>query len=352
MTSRAPKAPTEQTAKAEPPAPKVPPGPPPRPLEDDIKIIVGEYEKINTSRPGCFIVRNKDGSKKFEMLAGGCHAGLSGLDSYATSYPGKYGKLPSSKQADHMLTAFPIYHPVHYLWYTFLVNHLFAEYKDNFELIDTGIPILNGFQLYNANHWPKYEIKEGEARLNHMIIKIDLNNIPGNVVFNFCICSRAVIEKNVYLSGWKNMMDHGLPPSVAMMYALQVPHGITKGGLNQLLNWSSEYWQLTGGHWPFDNTSDVERIMTGKLDSNKFTKPYNEDTSRSACLPTNVIWGEAGRKYHDIFKSNNLGKALKALGVELKPVDFTDPLWVVQYRAIAQEPKPDPYGEDDNKDFD
>jgi hypothetical protein len=158
---------------------------------------------------------------------------------------------------DTLITSYPAESELDKEFFNFMKNTLYHKFKDHFHL-----------KYYNSK--PYIEVT-------------DLDKIPANVLYNFCITSRFIVEFQKELKIWAKYNDTGLHQLVSFMCMGSNVCPVT-GKLNRLFN---EY--INTHHWPFDQNSCPAVIMSGGLVSNFNTSFKSKPTS---CTPSNIIWGD------------------------------------------------------------
>ena len=127
----------------------------------------------------------------------------------------------------------------------------------------------------------------------HGVIKItDLDKIPANVVYNIAICSRIIVEHHSVRDTWWALKEGGVHESLAVILAcfffdIEPKSLVETKSKMSVLDVRPMSCQITRGHFPFDNTLAIDRIINGTPENH--VKSYKE--SPSLCYPCNVSWG-------------------------------------------------------------
>lgn len=107
----------------------------------------------------------------------------------------------------------------------------------------------------------------------------DLDKWPADVLYNFCIASRAPIEWSHLLDYWAKLVAIGYDPTLAFLIS-QSNSGKEFAG--------ERAWNFNHHMW-FDASSDWRLILKGEP---KHTA-HSFKSKPSACVPCNRIWGSS-----------------------------------------------------------
>lgn len=205
--------------------------------------IVGSYKTLSLAYNCSFAVVSNDGSESKYWLRMPCHARLE--DVHANVY-------------DQIITSYPAEDELDLKFFDFMKNILYKKWSNFFHLEQTE----DG----------KYYIRIS-----------NLSEIPANVVFNFCICSRTIIERKETLLVWQKLIDNGVHPSFS--YAI-CRASIGTEHPNLLDNIVSSLGSLSG-HIPIDQTASMKRVVIEGPEGCAVSFKEDPESSR----PTNCIWG-------------------------------------------------------------
>lgn len=215
-------------------------------IEDVIKSVVGSYRGITKSKCASFgLVSNDRHTVPFVILNYVCHAQLS------SSWP-----TPKYNTWDHLITSYPVKSDKHLDFFAFMKNVLYKQWSDVIQLEQTT---------------------DGK----YYIHVTDLSKIPANVLYNFCICSRTIVEKPEYVRIWHKLCKNGIHPA----FAFAVCRADSRGKLNEVVGSAGDDWE----HWPHYMAASLDRLIISGPASTAAS--YKTDPSQAA--PTNIIWGEA-----------------------------------------------------------
>lgn len=111
-----------------------------------------------------------------------------------------------------------------------------------------------------------------------------LDKLPANVLYNFCIASRAPIEFRPTLELWDNLMGLGVPPNLAIILA-----GFSS--IDTPITSLDDHLLCVGpqhvGHWWLDLSLNWNTVLTNT--PTEFSSPFK--VYPHGCTPTNCIWG-------------------------------------------------------------
>lgn len=212
-------------------------------FEDLVKHIVGSYKTLTVDWNCSFAVVSNNGLESDYWVHMPCHARLE--DARANVY-------------DQILTSYPVKDELDLKFFDFMRNILYKKWSNFFHLEQT---------------------KDGQ----YYIRISNLSEIPSNVVFNFCVCSRTIVERKETLLVWQELLDNGVHPSFA--YAI-CRASIDNSHANLLDN---TVFGLGGfsSHVPIDNTASMKRVVIEGPEGCAVSFKENPGSSR----PTNCIWG-------------------------------------------------------------
>lgn len=212
-------------------------------FEEQIKNIVKSYKGLDTSNCCSFAAVSDDGKIQSTHILHVCHAPLVyiGLGLY-----------------DQIITSYPVADKIDLDFFEFMKTQLYRKWSDHFLLEQT---------------------EEGK----YYIRISNLSKIPANVVFNFCICSRAIVEVKDHVVTWSKLVAQGLHPifAFALCRASYIDAEDLDGPVYSC-TWMS-------GHWPCDHTLDLKTFLSGP---SRLSKNFKD--SPESCTPTNNIWGNSG----------------------------------------------------------
>lgn len=276
--------------------------------------IIKTYPKINNSSPASWIAYSSDFQYSKKSLLYMCHAQVG----YA-----------EAKRYDTMLTAFYAVTEREFAWFDFLKNRLFRDYADRLELVDSGIPIkaadIPDKDLYEKNKGYMFPHKDAayEGKTWHYIKITKLDTIPANVVYDFCIATRVIIEYKVQFTNWNTLVAAGCDPGLAYRLCYSISKGndyLGRGGdapdefLKDPLGFKITALQAGHGHWAYDLDAGFDSIILGKMVADKVS-PLSYKEHPGSSRPCNVLWGNVAR---DVQKYE--GKTVKQLMDEFQPV--------------------------------
>lgn len=158
---------------------------------------------------------------------------------------------------DSLITAVPKATPADLAYLSMLINGPFRCVSDQISLV----------QDHDTGHY--------------YLECTDLDKWPANLLFNFCIASRAPIEFPNILTYWADLVAKGYDQTLAYLIASS-NDGKPLTELNRAWNYNNHCW--------FDSTSDWRRILKGepeRLSTFSFRK------SPGSVAPCNVIWGRS-----------------------------------------------------------
>jgi hypothetical protein len=115
----------------------------------------------------------------------------------------------------------------------------------------------------------------------------DLDKIPANVVYNFCICSRMIVEYPKTVKKWSMLCDLGFHPSLALAVSRAELPKKADGSINPdviVTDVGCDY-----EHWPFYLKSSIRALIKGEM----LTTAASFKSRPMQCIPTNKIWGDA-----------------------------------------------------------
>ncbi len=223
-----------------------------------VKEVVDTYGEITPDQPCSWALMSDDESMSDVTKLFVCHAHL--LEAKAGIY-------------DQLITSFPVTDDIHLKFFDFMKNVLYRNWSEHFLL---------------KKYHPTDDTKK-TAEGQYYIHITNLSKIPANVLYNFCICSRAIVEQKQLLENWDKFVSEGIDP----IFAFVVVHcEMGWSRTNTIVcdldtKISSVTWY--DGHWPFDYTLDLAVILEAK--PIKLSKSFK--SSPASCRPTNCIWGEA-----------------------------------------------------------
>ena len=112
-----------------------------------------------------------------------------------------------------------------------------------------------------------------------------LSQIPANIVYNFCICSRAIVERRDLVEVWDKLVTQGLHPSFAFAVCKAANENYKSiTDLDEVVQFVDSAIE----HWPFYLSVSLKSLM---VDGPK-NLSANFKSSPQSCIPTNTIWGE------------------------------------------------------------
>lgn len=215
-------------------------------IEDAIKSVVGSYSDITKSKCASFaLVSNDSRQAPLIVLTYVCHAPL--------TYP---WPAPKYNTWDHLITSYPVKSDDHLDFFEFIKNVLYKQWSDVIQLEQTT---------------------DGK----YYIHVTDLSKIPANVLYNFCICSRTIVEYPARITIWRKLCKKGLHPA----FAFAVCRADSAGKLNQIVGSPGE----DSEHCCFYMAASLDRLIV----SGPVSTAVSYKTNPTAATPTNIIWGEA-----------------------------------------------------------
>lgn len=178
---------------------------------------------------------------------------------------------------DHLVTAVPKNGKISLKYIRMLIHGPFRAFSDLISLVSTK----DGYYLQCD----------------------ELKKWPANVLFNFCIASRAPIEFGYQINGWEELLGQGYPEVLAFLLS----HSM-KG---EKFNYGRRF--PDHGHYWFDPSSDWRRIIDGTPD----LTGLNYHDFPNAVTPTNAIWGKS-QDFQVVQKLDNI-KAAEYFGFKFPP---------------------------------
>lgn len=210
-----------------------------------IRAIVDSYENINPYSCCSYGFVTNDDNLSIRHLLHVCHARLT---------------LSIHSEYDQLLTSFPVKDDVDLKFFDFMKNVLYRK-------------------------WSKY-IHLEQTKDEKFYIRIDrLSEVPANIVMNFCICSRIVVERRWVLNNWHKLVLKGVHPSFALAVCRCSADFEKEDFLDQTIKSAGSDFE----HWPFYLVADMNLLIT----ADPINISSNFKSSPGAALPTNVLWGDA-----------------------------------------------------------
>lgn len=169
-----------------------------------------------------------------------------------------------------------------------------------------------------------------EQHGKHYVLHVtDLDKIPANVLYNFCVASRVPVEHSQLLKPWYDGVQLGFDPTLSFLlsYSTNGQPFDKKRTFNGDRNQTNHFW--------FYKDADWMRIIKGDVVPNVLSKPYKEHPG--GCRPTNVIWGAAN--YNIQFAELTAEAISEKLGVPIEPL-VADP---EKPAALPKKQKPNAY---------
>lgn len=250
-----------------------------------IKNLIGVYPEMSKGYPSAWIAFSDDWAHVNDNnLPTICHGAMS---------------RHSSKVYDNIITAVPRDGEYELKYIQWLIDGPFRTFKDRI-FLETFVD------------------KKGITSYYLRCTKLD--TWPANVLYNFCIATRSPIEYPWMFEAWSKMVDAGVNPAIAMLFACRSkPRSYYLAydyGNGDPWDWKLSNFDCPYGHFWFDNTADWSTVINGEPLIQEFRKNF-KDHPTSVC-PANVIWGTITQD--DSLKM--VGKTVKELSdrfIQAKP---------------------------------
>jgi hypothetical protein len=219
-------------------------------VERYAQLVVESYSKLRTKklpyRPiaVCSFVLFETAGKRFQdTIADVCHSQLC---------PCRETRLPY----DCLITSYPIKDNVlDTNYFNFLIAHPYKQWANSITLCRT-------------------KDDKPYIRVNN------LSEIPANVLYNFCIATRLIVEFRDELETWRHFIGIGCHPVFAFALALLVDEKVTLDDVVASLA-SDE------NHKPIDKSLSLTTLFGNP---SNLSKSYT--VASDSCTPTNIIWGK------------------------------------------------------------
>lgn len=209
------------------------------PEENLIKELISEYPNLSDNQPCGWFVYNNDASDFIMHSKYACHALMQ------TDPPG----------FDNLITSAPVKTELALRYYDYLARGPFRAYQD--------------------------KISVEKLDDEYFIRCTELDKWPSNVIYNFCIATRAPFEKDHILDRWKTMTNAGIDENLAFAIAPFRYNGLDKP-VKTPAGYPSHFW--------FDPAASIRNLVDGTFDDTHVSgKSYKDSTA--TVRPTNCIWG-------------------------------------------------------------
>lgn len=232
--------------------------------DEHLASLFATYDKLDTHTPSSWISFKKDWSFHVHHFKEVCHASMS----YATA-----------GSVDELITAVVREDARSLAYIRMLISGPFRSFSDLISL---------------------------EFSNNHYFIRCSsLDKWPANVLYNFCIATRAPLEKPEMFERWDKLLAKGVDPTLAFLISASTT------GVNPIV------WHFTyQSHFWFDPSADWRAIINGE--PMNFSQPYTVDPRQ--CQPTNLIWGKKEPAFSaEIRAHTGLDELSAYFGLELRP---------------------------------
>jgi hypothetical protein len=163
-----------------------------------------------------------------------------------------------AKTYDQLITSYPAEQAVDLMFFDFMKNVMYKKWSKAIHL-----------EYYN----------------NVPYIRVDLKKIPANVLYNFCICSRTIVEWREYLDVWQKLCACGIDPRFAFAVC-RCDVDVSKSGF---LDQKIKDVGSDKEHWPVYLSASLERLCVSGPDHAKCPSWWRAPHESK---PTNIIWGE------------------------------------------------------------
>jgi hypothetical protein len=205
-------------------------------LKEPLPNLFKAYEKIKPNRPSAWFYWTNEGGVG-PVSHDVCHSLM----------------RDENSGWDHLITAIPNSDPRSISFQRMLINGPFRGFSD---LIHLG--------QHNGHYYAHCA---------------DLDKWPANVLYNYCIATRAPVEWPTIVEQWDVLCKEGYNQTLAFLLSSSI-RGLPFGGIRTYFpDW----------HFPFDTASNWKNILAGKMVS----MSYSFKSDPSCCQPCNVIWGHS-----------------------------------------------------------
>lgn len=231
------------------------------PLDEALNKMFGRYP-TQANGPSSYILINKAEPKAVQLHLGeACHMSM------VYAHPNLW---------DVCLTACPNTDEISLAYIRMLINGPFRAFSDSISI-----------ETVDKNHY----------------IKIDnLDTIPGNVVYNFCIATRIPIEHRFFLDPFADFLGRGVNPTLAFLLSYQVS---IQAGVKGQEGPTALRANYNSNHMWYDSTSLWSNLLKGEMDQKVFSPPYKKSPTDGR--PCNNIWPKYNRFSGKVeFKPENL----------------------------------------------
>jgi len=217
--------------------------------DEAVSEIIKSYLKLNKANPSSYALINEDGLAISQTLEA-CH--------YKMAF-----NLTRRNYWQGLITAYPVKKDLDLEFFQELLVPLYSNWSSCINL----------------------KSKDG-----HYYIEVtDLDKVPANALYNFCIASRIPIEFRTNLILWDKLRKSGLTSRQAFASCKCILPASTP--ISKLLDVEvlAPFDWTSFGHWPFYISAKLDRLTkTGPSD---LSVSYYESPGASA--PCNSIWGES-----------------------------------------------------------
>jgi hypothetical protein len=248
--------------------------------KEAIDFVVKSYDKISFSAPCSFVVLNdkEEFVQKYRLYV--CHAPLRNIE---------------PNVAHEIITSFPKAQALDIEYFNWLLQVPFKSIQEHVKFEQT---------------------EEGE----YYIRIINLDKIPANLLFDFCIASRTHVEFPKMIEYWGMLCKVGVHPSLAFVVSAYIrgQYGNNAPKCDPM-NWSFSEISVPVGHFWFNATCDWDRIFKGTPgDLSKLS--YKKNTGSST--PCNIVWGTDTTKKINVYRKKTVRELSILIGFdEIKKVD-------------------------------
>lgn len=210
--------------------------------------LVGKYTHTTSMRPSTWLVASDDFAKTNIHDGECCHAMM---------------RYAEAGWIDTLITAVPKSDEVSLAYLRGLIDTLFKNFSDRIQLL----------QDTESDCW--------------YLKCTNLDRFPANVLFNFCIASRAPIEYPGVVTKFGELVAGGLPVNFAIL--------LSRYHISDIVG--SDIWTykvttsstVESHHFFLNPTSDWLSILGGNPDKKKFRGNYKKYPASGT--PANIIWG-------------------------------------------------------------